>query len=162
MQWNQWKRRLARPFAEQAEGVREVGMTIIEILIVIALIGTLMTILMQNILKKNEDAKVDLAKVAMSQLNNALSLYKLHNNRFPATEEGLQALITAPGSAKNWRGPYTEEDKLKDPWDTEFGYESTGLKTFRITSAGPDQTMGTEDDISFPDKKEAGSGTPAE
>jgi general secretion pathway protein G len=160
MKWNLWLSRLTRPFAKRDD--REEGMTIIEILIVIALIGTLMTVLMNSILKKNEDAKVDLAKVGMSQLSNGLSLYKMHNNRFPTTEEGLGALLTAPSGAKNWRGPYTEEDKLKDPWDTELSYESTGVKSFKITSAGPDQTPGTEDDISYPESKDGAGGTPAE
>ncbi len=160
MNWKLWLSPFTRPLAEREE--REAGMTIIEILIVIALIGTLMTVLMNSILKKNEDAKVDLAKVGMSQLSNGLSLYKMHNNRFPTTEEGLSALMTAPANAKNWRGPYTEEDKLKDPWDTDLSYESTGVKSFKITSAGPDQTMGTEDDISFPEEKGGAAGTPAE
>lgn len=153
MKLKRWMRLAALPFAERDED--EKGMTIIEILIVIALIGTLMTIIMTNILDKSDDAKKDLARVAMTQLENGLRLYRLHNNRYPSTEEGLQALVTAPGGAKNWRGPYTEADKLNDPWDTPFTYESSGAKVFKITSAGPDTQMGNEDDITYPTEKEA-------
>jgi general secretion pathway protein G len=148
-----------KPFDGKARA--EAGMTIIEILIVIALIGTIMTIVMTNVLQKSDEAKVDLARIAESQLENALRLYKLNNNRFPTTEETLQALIVAPPGAKNWRGPYTEADKLKDPWGTDFGYESTGGKSFKIRSAGQDTEMNTEDDVVHPPEN-AGEAAPAQ
>lgn len=137
-----------KPFGK--EPLRQAGMTIIEILIVIALIGTIMTIVMTNVLQKSDEAKVDLAKIAASQLENALRHYKLNNNKYPTTEEGLGALISAPASAKNWKGPYTEPDKLKDPWDNEFGYEATGSKSFKIRSPGMDGEINTEDDVVHP------------
>ncbi len=139
---------LLKPFDKDVR--RQAGMTIIEILIVIALIGTIMTIIMTNVLQKNDEARVDLARIAAAQLENALRLYKLNNNRYPTTEEGLQALVTAPASAKNWRGPYTEADKLKDPWSNDFSYESSGNKAFKITSPGQDQELGTADDVIYP------------
>ena len=139
---------ILKPFGKEAR--RQAGMTIIEILIVIALIGTIMTIVMTNVLQKGDEAKVDLAKIAASQLENSLRLYKLNNNRYPTTEESLQALISAPPGAKNWRGPYTEPDKLKDPWGNDFTYESTGAKTFKIRSPGQDSELNTEDDVVHP------------
>ncbi len=142
-----------KPFGKEAR--RQAGMTIIEILIVIALIGTIMTIVMTNVIKSSDEAKVDLAKIAASQLENALRLYKLNNNKYPTTDEGLGALLQAPAGAKNWRGPYTEADKLKDPWGNDFGYESTGNKAFKIRSAGLDAEMNTEDDVVHP-PEEAG------
>ncbi len=153
MKLKSWKRLAALPFSQRDEDER--GMTIIEILIVIALIGTLMTIIMTNILDKSDDAKKDLARVAMAQIENGLRLYRLHNNRYPSTEEGLQALVTAPSGAKNWRGPYTEPDKLNDPWDSPFTYESSGSRNFKMMSSGPDQQMGNEDDITYPTDKSA-------
>lgn len=139
---------ILKPFGKEAR--RQAGMTIIEILIVIALIGTIMTIVMTNVLQKSDEAKVDLARIAASQLENALRLYKLNNNRYPTTEETLQALLVAPAGAKNWRGPYTEPDKLKDPWGNDFGYESTGSKSFKIRSPGQDSELNTEDDVVHP------------
>ncbi|MES2745926.1 MAG: type II secretion system major pseudopilin GspG [Bdellovibrionota bacterium] len=139
---------ILKPFGKKARA--QAGMTIIEILIVIALIGTIMTIVMTNVLQKSDEAKVDLARIAASQLENALRLYKLNNNKFPTTDEGLQALLVAPGGAKNWRGPYTEADKLKDPWGNDFSYESTSAKSFKIRSAGQDTEMNNEDDVIYP------------
>jgi general secretion pathway protein G len=156
-----WKNTLnvvLKPFEKDFR--RQAGMTIIEILIVIALIGSIMTIIMTNVLQKNDEAKVDLARIAAAQLENALRLYKLNNNKYPTTEEGLGALISAPATAKNWRGPYTEADKLKDPWDNDFGYESVGSKGFKITSPGQDGTLGNEDDVIYPPEP-AGAAAPA-
>ncbi len=151
----------SRPFARRED--REQGMTIIEILIVIGLIGTLMGIIMTTLIDRGDDAKVDLAKVAMGQLESGLRLYKMHNSRYPTTEEGLQALVTAPAGAKNWRGPYSESDKLNDPWDAPFGYEASGARSFKIISGGPDGQIGNEDDITYPEEKSAaGSSAPAE
>lgn len=160
MELKKWIGLLNKPFAAAGAAGKQAGMTIIEILIVIALLGTIMTIVMTNILDKSDDAKEDLAKVAAAQLENALRLYKLHNNRYPTTEEGLGALVTQPASAKNWRGPYTEADKLNDPWGVPFTYEASGVKNFKITSAGKDQEMGTADDVIYP--PEAGGEKPAQ
>lgn len=160
MIWKNTLNVLLKPFDKEAR--RQAGMTIIEILIVIALIGTIMTIVMTNVLQKSDEAKVDLARIAAGQLENALRLYKLNNNRYPSTEEGLQALLTAPPSAKNWRGPYTEADKLKDPWDNDFSYESTGAKSFKITSPGQDGTLGNEDDVIYPPEAAAAAAPAAQ
>lgn len=149
-----------KPFDQDAR--RQAGMTIIEILIVIALIGTIMTIVMTNVLQKSDEAKIDLARIAAGQLENALRLYKLNNNHYPTTDEGLKALVAAPATAKNWRGPYTEPDKLKDPWGGDFAYESTGSKTFKITSPGNDGVLGNEDDVIYPPEAAAAAAPAAQ
>jgi hypothetical protein len=53
---------------------------------------------------------------------------------------------------KNWRGPYTEDNKINDPWGVQLGYESDG-RTIKLISSGVDQAMGTEDDITYPPDK---------
>jgi general secretion pathway protein G len=161
MSLKRWMNLASRPFARRED--REKGMTIIEILIVIGLIGTLMGIIMTTLIERGDDAKVDLAKVAMGQLESGLRLYKMHNNRYPTTEEGLQALVTAPAGAKNWRGPYSEAEKLNDPWDVPFGYEASGARSFKIISGGPDGQIGAgDDDITYPEDKSGGGTAPAE
>ena len=142
---------LTTPFSSRGSA-RESGMTIIEILIVIALIGTIMTIVMTNVLSKNDEAKIDLAAVSLKKVAESLNIYKLHNNRYPTAEDGLEALVTEPSSssARKWRGPYTEADKLKDPWGGDIRYEITYPGKFKLVSAGPDSEMDTPDDISFP------------
>jgi general secretion pathway protein G len=142
------KRVLQRPFGPAGEGDR--GMTIIEILIVIALMSTIMAVLVSKLLDKSDDAKRDLASVSMGSLKNSLDMYRLKNARYPTTEEGLQALIEQPASAKNWGGPFVEPSQINDPWGQPFRYESTGPKNFKIISVGPDGSEGTEDDVVYP------------
>ena len=80
-------------------------------------------------------------------------LYKIDNYRYPTTEQGLGALVSKPSGARRWRGPYTEKNKLQDPWGNEFSYESDG-KTFKIISPGIDGTVGNEDDVTYPREDE--------
>ncbi len=133
---------------------KDKGMTIIEILIVIALMAGIMAVLVSKLLDRNEEAKTDLTSIALSQLSDDLKIYKLNNNRFPTSEEGLQALIEAPATAKNWKGPYIDAEKLNDPWGKPFQYELVDFKNFKITSAGGDGEFGTSDDVIFPKEAE--------
>jgi general secretion pathway protein G len=142
------KRVLQRPFGPIGEGER--GMTIIEILIVIALMSTIMAVLVSRLLDKSDDAKKDLAIVSMGSLKNSLDMYRLRNSRYPTTEEGLQALVEQPATAKNWGGPFVEPSQINDPWGQPYRYESSGPKNFKIISVGADGTEGNEDDVVYP------------
>ena len=126
------------------------GMTLIEIIIVVALIGTMMAYMITNVIGQADEAKVDQTKIGMGVLQQALTLYRVHNNRYPTAEQGLEALVTNPGNSKNWRGPYTEKEKMFDPWGEQLQYESDG-RSFKLISGGQDMSIGTEDDISYPD-----------
>ncbi len=138
---------LCQPFSE---GDRQQGMTIIEILIVIALMSTIMAVLVTNLLDKSDSAKADLTEVLVSKLNESLTIYKIDTGRFPTTEDGLKALLEAPSTVRNWKGPYTEPDKLNDIWGHALQYELINSKKFKIASAGIDGEFGTDDDILFP------------
>ena len=135
------------------EGItKEAGMTIIEILIVIALMGVVMTLVVSNLTDSQDEAMKDAAKLGMGQLDSNLQLYKIHNFRYPTTEQGLRALIEKPSSgATRWRGPYSDESKINDPWGTPYEYESNG-KEFKIISPGPDGVAGNEDDVVYPEE----------
>lgn len=149
---------LKTPFVPNKPHTNQSGMSLIEIIIVVALMGTLMAIVITNLTGKQQAAMEDATRLAQSQLETNLQMYKVHNFAYPTTDQGLDALINAPASAKKWRGPYTEEKKLSDPWGNKFSYESDG-KTVKITSAGPDGEMGTADDIVYPEESEkSGSG----
>ena len=143
-----WIQIAQKPFAKEA---KQAGMSLIEIILVISLMATLMGILISNLTDRQDEAMKDAAKLSMQQLSQKLQEYRIHNYRYPTTDQGLSALITNPGS-KRWRGPYTEKSKLVDPWDGEFGYESDG-RNIKIISAGPDGQLGSEDDISFPEEE---------
>lgn len=139
-----------RPFRGHAER----AMSLIEIIIVVALIGTLMAYMVSNLIGQSEEAKKDQTKLAMGVIQQSLQIYKIHNNKYPTTEQGLKALLENPGDAKAWRGPYTEANKLQDPWGIAFQYESDG-RNFKIVSGGPDEQVGSGDDISFPEEAPA-------
>ena len=89
----------------------EKGMTMIEIIMVIALIGILMTIIVRNVVGTRDSAMVDAAKLGMQQVGQSLDMYRVHNYKYPTSDQGLEALITSSGS-KRWRGPYAEKNKL--------------------------------------------------
>ena len=120
------------------------GMTLIEILVVLVLIGIVMGIVGGNFLGKGEKAKADAAKIEINQIGQTLDLYKLEVGKYPTTQEGLQALITAPSGVANWNGPYWKNGTLpKDPWGNEYKYTSPGAKgPYDIVSYGADGKEG--------------------
>ena len=130
------KKLFMTPFGA-AKSVAQRGMTLIEIIIVVALLGTLMTYLVSNLTDVSESAKEDQARLGMGVISQSLQMYRVHNNSYPTSSQGLQALVANPGSSRRWRGPYIEEEKLMDPWGLEFTYEAEG-RNFRIISAGAD------------------------
>ena len=105
------------------------GMTLIEILVVLVLIGIVLGIVGGNFIGRGEKAKADAAKIEIGQIGQALDLYKLEMGRYPTSQEGLQALISAPTGVANWNGPYWKKSTLpKDPWGNEYKYVAPGTK----------------------------------
>ena len=119
-------------------------MTLIEILVVLVLIGIVLGIVGGNFIGRGEKAKADAAKIEIGQIGQALDLYKLETGRYPSSSDGLQALVTAPGGASNWNGPYWKNGTIpKDPWGNEYKYASPGAKgAFDIVSYGADAKEG--------------------
>jgi general secretion pathway protein G len=105
-----------------------------------------MSVVAGNYLGRGEKAKADAAKIEIGQISQTLDLYKLEVGRFPTTQEGLQALITAPSGATNWNGPYWKKATLpKDPWGNEYKYVSPAQNApYEIVSLGADGKEGGE------------------
>ena len=122
------------------------GMTLIEILVVLVLIGIVLGIVGGNFIGRGEKAKADAARIEIGQIGQALDLYKLEIGRYPSSSEGLQALVTAPAGAANWNGPYWKKAQIpKDPWGNEYRYTSPGQKgAYDILSLGADGKEGGE------------------
>ena len=117
------------------------GMTLIEVLI-----GIVLGIVGGNFIGRGEKAKADAAKIEIGQIGQALDLYKLETGRYPSSSDGLQALVTAPGGASNWNGPYWKKSQIpKDPWGNDYRYTSPGQKgAYDILSLGADGKEGGE------------------
>jgi len=119
------------------------GMTLIEILIVMALVAGLMTALVSQIWPRFSKAERRQSEIKMRSVMQALELYRTDCQHYPSTEEGLRALLTKPASCKNW-GPEAyvkNESDLKDSWDNEFAYENQNA-SYILRSYGKDGVEG--------------------
>jgi general secretion pathway protein G len=144
MQNYSWRFVARRPTSRSIAGIR--GMTLIEILVVLTLIGIVMGIVGGNYLGQGEKAKQKAAKIEIEQIGQTLDMFKLEVGRYPTTQEGLQALITAPTGVTNWNGPYWKKSTLpKDPWTNEYKYASPGQHgAYDVWSYGADGKEGGE------------------
>jgi general secretion pathway protein G len=135
-----------RRASRASRGVRQIGMTLIEILVVLTLIGVVLGIVGTNYLGKSEQAKAKAAKIEIDQIGQTLDLFKLELGRYPTTQEGLQALVTAPPGLPNWAGPYWKKSTVpKDPWGHDYKYASPGTHgAYDIISLGADGVEGGE------------------
>ena len=120
------------------------GMTLIEILVVLVLIGIVLGIVGGNFIGRGEKAKADAAKIEIGQIGQSLDLFKLEVGRYPSSQEGLQALIAQPPGVNNWNGPYWKKSTLpKDPWGNEYKYVSPSQTApYEIVSLGADGKEG--------------------
>jgi general secretion pathway protein G len=138
---------------------RQRGFTLVEIMVVVVIIGILGMLVVPKLLGRTGEARVTAAKTDIATLMQALKLYKLDNQRYPTTEQGLQALVQKPttGPAANgWKeGGYVE--KLpKDPWGNNYQYLSPGLHgevdVFSLGADGQPGGTGEDADIGSWDK----------
>ncbi len=135
---------------------RRAAFTLVEIMIVLAILVLLVAMVGPRLLKTQEKADAKITQTQIENLEQALDFYKVDNRAFPTTEEGLAALMQKPADenrAKNWAGPYLEEDKVPvDPWGNQYRYEYPGTRGANpdqpaIWSFGPDGKDNTQDDV---------------
>lgn len=120
------------------------GVTILEVLIVLAIIGMIAAVVGPRVIGYLGRAKTETASLQIDQLKNALQLYYIDVGQFPSDAEGLPALVSAPSGVSNWSGPYVSaEEALKDPWGRDFLYEATdGSSDPNVFSLGRDGSKG--------------------
>ena len=125
---------------------RQAGFTLIELMVVLVIIGVLAALIVPNVLERADDARATAAKTDVNNLIQALKLYRLDNQRYPTSEQGLQALVSKPNVAPippNWK---TYLDKLpNDPWGRPYQYLNPGVKgEIDVMSFGADGQSGGE------------------
>jgi general secretion pathway protein G len=122
--------------------------TLIELLVVILILAILAALIVPRVVGRTADAKRAKAASDIATLTSLLQQYKVDTDKFPTTEEGLNALRVQPADAPSWRGPYTTKDIPTDPWGNEYNYESPGPngEDFAITSYGSDGAPGGDGD----------------
>ena len=126
---------------------RSQGFSLIEIIVVITIIGVIVGWAASNIFGRADQAQSKIAKSKIVALGGPLDLYKLDTGKYPSTQEGLKALLTAPSGVANWNGPYMRDaSDLKDPWRNDLIYRSPGSENrpYEIVSLGSDGQEGGE------------------
>ena len=130
----------------RATAARQGGFTLIEIMVVIVIIGIIGALVVPNIVGRQDQAQVTAAKSDLRQLGNALEMYKLDNNHYPSTEQGLDALARRPSGfpePRNWQQGGYVRSLPTDPWGNSYQYMSTGA-SFELFSYGADGQEGGE------------------
>lgn len=124
------------------------GFTLIELMLVVIIIGALVAMVMPRLAGRSEQARVSAAQADISaNIATALKLYELDNGSYPAANEGLNALLSKPSTAKYWNGPYLEKRPL-DPWGREYQYDSPGTHRphdYDLFSLGKDGQVSADD-----------------
>lgn len=131
---------------DKARAQTQRGITLIEMLVVLVILGLLGGLVGPAVLNQLGGAKLKTAKLQIQDFEQALEVYKLDVGRFPSSAEGLQALVKKPGNAAGWNGPYLKKGSLpKDPWNRNYHYKSPGEHgDIDIFSYGEDGSPGGE------------------
>ena len=123
------------------------GFTLLEIIVVVAIIAILAAYIAPKIAGRVDDARISKAKSDIRVLESSLELYKLDNFTYPSSAQGLDALVNRPSgeNTKNWReGGYIKKLN-KDPWGNEYLYQYPGSNgEFDVYTLGSDGAVGGE------------------
>ena len=135
-----------KSFRASVRRAAHAGFTLIELMVVLVIIGVLAALIVPNVLDRADDARSTAARTDVNNLMQALKLYRLDNQRYPTSEQGLQALVTRPTAGTippNWK-PYLE--KLpNDPWGRPYQFLNPGVKgEIDVMSFGADGLAGGE------------------
>jgi general secretion pathway protein G len=119
----------------------ERGFTLLELLVVLAILGLLIGLVAPAALRQLGSAKEKVARQSIERLASVLDMYKLDVGAYPTTEQGLQALLTRPSGVTRWSGPYLKGDTVpEDPWGHPFLYRMPSDRAghdFDLYSLGP-------------------------
>ncbi len=122
------------------------GFTLVELLVVLAILGLLAGLVGPQVMKFLGSSKTKTTRLQIEDLGATLDLYRLETGRYPSSAEGLEALVSDPGNVPSWNGPYLKKGQVpKDPWGNEYQYRSPGENgPYDIWSLGADGQEGGE------------------
>ena len=124
--------------------------TLIELLMVLAILLVLAGLVVPKLAGRQKSANIDATKVSLEGLAQAIHLYSVdHHGDLPASNDGLEILVSSAGRDPDWRGPYLKEIPT-DAWGERIEYKLPGTQntdSFDLISSGPDRLFGTDDDI---------------
>jgi len=130
------------------------GFTLLEVMVVVVILGILAALVVPKIISRPDEARAIAAKQDVASLMQALKLYRLDNQRYPSTEQGLQALVARPASAPlapNWKSGGYVERLPKDPWGNPYQYLNPGvhgeIDVFSMAADGAPGGEGNDADI---------------
>lgn len=140
---------------QRRAGRDERGFTLLEILVVVAIVGLLIGLVAPAALRQLGGARLSVARQSIERLGGVLDLYKLDVGSYPTSEQGLQALVARPPDVQNWNGPYVRGDQVPlDPWNHPFVYRNPSDRPgheYDLCSRGPNaQGEGGEGTICNP------------
>ena len=122
--------------------------TLIEVMVVVVILGILAALVVPKILNRPDEARVIAARQDIAAIMQALKLYRLDNQFYPSTDQGLQALVAKPTTAplpSNWKSGGYLERLPKDPWKNDYQYLNPGVRgEIDIFSYGADGVAGGE------------------
>lgn len=130
---------------------RRLAFTLVEMLLVLAIMGVLLSMTVPNLLGRQQSANEDVTRGTIAGVAQAIQMYQLdHQGTLPTSREGLEALVSKVNrNDRNWRGPYIAE-MPKDAWGNTLVYRFPGRKnpaSYDLFSAGSDRNPGTDDDL---------------
>lgn len=111
---------------KRRRAIREAGVTLIEMLVVVTIIALFAMLVAPRLLRKTDTARITATRAQINAFMTALGAYKLDTGLFPTTEQGLQALRTGPANVNLWQGPYLPQEIPVDPWGNPYLYKYPG------------------------------------
>ena len=125
---------------------RDAGFTLLEILVVVAILGLLIGLVAPAVLRQLGGARVSIARQSIERIGSVLDLYKLDVGSYPTTDEGLTALVSKPSGVEVWNGPYLKADAVPvDPWNHPYIYRDPSERAgheYDLCSQGPNPSAG--------------------